>query len=226
MKEVKGPLKSRYEAYDKELDKIFDVLASAELMLEEAKKGNIDFNFDYSGVIILYCKAVEIIEKEKCEKLESNKELTNIVKTLKEYIPKNKNGKPIPRSVAFPENDWTKKMINETLLGYNKYKNKEENIFHLKKAADKVADFKEYGISGDTYMYNTLLFLFHFEKNILNKESFDLFKSIYWLYNKDRNGSAHTDIKELKDAERVKKDILGENNPKDSIVYKLIYNLN
>lgn len=248
MKEVKGPLKSKYQAHDKELDEIFDVLASAELMIEEAKiRGLIDFKFDYSGIIILYCKAVEILELRKSEKLRSeihnslHKYITKIdyyffdfnrIDTLKispELSPIRMQEKtPYKLSEIECTKDIPKKDdLNVFFIeGPNKTGIKKQLAEFLEKDSIKMKRGQEI-YKMDMKFYNALLYMYYYINKNIDYDKFDLFKDVFLLYIKHRNGSAHTHIKSSEDANKVRIILMGdENSNNESMVYRLIHSLN
>jgi hypothetical protein len=226
--EVKGPLKSKYQAYDKELDEIFDVLASAELMIDEAKmRGIIDFKFDYSGIIILYCKAIEILEQNKCEKLkEIIEKIIDESYELQKVTDKHYKNKQKVVNVYIKENKYFNDMVNE--IKRVPYEDGTPNpIFKYSKAGKKLTAFMNFGVSGDMYMYNTLLFIYYVETKKIDNPKFEFFKKVYELYIDERNGSAHTHTKSSEDADKVRIIVMGDENSKhESMVYKLVHSLN
>lgn len=208
----KDPLKKKLWINEDQFDHILDILASAELMLDEAEKENYDFKFDYSGIIILYCKVIEILEHGISEEIE-----TQMKEILKKML------KPKNDTVFISRTPWISKMIDKTK--YGEKDGKSQNVFHLSKAGRALGEFLKYGPSGDLFMYNTLLFMYYHDKKMIDDDIFELFRRIYCLYHKDRNGSAHTHSKNLEDAKRVRKSVIGEKDSLDSLTYSLLHNL-
>lgn len=213
----KDPLKKKLWIDEDQFDHILDILASAELMLDEAEKENYDFKFDYSGIIILYCKVIEILEHGKSEELE-----TQMKEILKKMLKPEKL-KPEKNTVFIPRTYWINKMIDKTK--YGEKDGKPQNVFHLSKAGKSLGEFLKYGPSGDLFMYNTLLFMYYHDKKMINENFFELFRRVYCLYHKDRNGSAHTHSKNLNDAKRVRKSVIGEKDSLGSLTYSLLHEL-
>ena len=210
-KNSESGLKPKYQVSDVELDKIFDILASAELMLDEINNANIKFDFDYSGIIILYCKAIEILEKWNCEKIE--KELDYIINQMIEGD-----------RIIIPPTRYTLKMQKDTEY-FDKDTNRYLNAFYINSAWAKLKDFKEHRLRrGDLKKYNTLLFMYYHQTQ-LDDDKFNLFKHIFKLYVEDRNGSAHTHSKSRAEADKVKHKVMCHDSPTKSMIYKLIHNL-
>lgn len=218
---LKSEINSYLDNNEKIRDEFLDILATAEIIYENKEDllKDLGGEFDYSCIIILYCKAVEILERNKC--IENIDDIIRIVKQYQSKIPM--------------ENQWIKRMIMETQYK----KNPDKNIFHADKAIKtlvellKLSERKQKNYSGDMFKYNSLLFLFNLNK--MNEDRFRLINSIYWLYHKDRNGAAHTHPKNIEDAERVREQVIGlkkitidrsyKEQISNSITYKLIHNL-
>lgn len=59
----------------------------------------------------------------------------------------------------------------------------------------------------------------------MDKEKFILFSDVFLLYVKHRNSSAHTHCKNLDDAKRVRKSVIGKQDSVGSLTYSLLHNL-
>lgn len=194
---------------------VFDILSSAEIMLEELteKFTTIDFNFDYSGIILLYCKAIEEIERIKCNNLESE-----LIETFQKYLLNSRN---TSTHHQIPENYWISRMQNETLIRYQD-NNSPRSIFHIRKANKNIDNFLKYRFSGDLFSLNTILFLYYVLSEKINDERFQLFKDIYYLY-RSYTFAKHTSILSLEDAKKVRNLVIGNEINSDSLIYKLIH---
>lgn len=244
----------------KKLDEIFDVLASAELMIDEAKmRGIIDFKFDYSGIIILYCKAIEILELRKTEKLRSkiHNSLHNYI-TYKLYKDKDGNDKIDYSFFDFSKIDTLKissefspiEMQKKTPYKRSEIectkdipKNDDLNVFFIGGRSNKtgikkqLAEFLEKDLTMmiqnqeiykmDMKLYNALLYMYYYVNKNIDQDKFDIFKDVFLLYIKHRNGSAHTHTKSSEDADKVRIIVMGDENSKhESMVYRLVHSLN
>ena len=184
----------------KTLDQVIRVLASAELIYEYLQNSD---QADYSGVIVQYCKAIEILLMEHCRLIEwpLKNEIGRLpVKTLK-------GGRKVPS--IDEKSEIYRRMTDETPS-----KNPNRSIFYTDKVSRKLVEFLKFGVSGDIYMYNTLLFVYHMNparhSEIERERIFEIAKDIYILYHNDRNGSAHTNTKTNEDATRIRGRVIGK----------------
>jgi tetratricopeptide (TPR) repeat protein len=187
---------------------IIKTLATAEYIMECSK----ETEMDYSGIIICYCKAVEIALLEKCRSKQN--ELEKLLRNT---------------DVIF---------ISNNLSLQKKYQWMEDNtisydgkrpIFYKDKFIKQLIDFKKYGLTGDTYRYTTLLYYF-FVSSKLDATKFrvmeEIIRDVYHMYNRDRNGSAHTSLKTINDMHRVRNNIMGtEDQQKSGLIYRILHEL-
>jgi len=212
-----GPLFNLLQnSINKDLEEdLFNILVTAEMWLDDLVNQTFNFEPECSGIIIQYCKAIEILEHTICEKIKED--LTVQIKNLN---PKFDKGKYV--EIWLPSHDVLTKMQDSTFCGFKD--GKRNNIFYNKKAKDQLMNFLNYGLSGDIYMYNTLIF-FYFHEDI-DDNIFEILKNIYLLYHYYRCGAAHKDKFYREKGEEVKKIVVGDEDQfKSSILYNLLYNL-
>ncbi|NPV49630.1 MAG: hypothetical protein HPY60_00325 [Candidatus Methanofastidiosum sp.] len=216
---MKTDLKKKLESSDKE--EILDFLATAELIMRKLsdEENNCDFIADYSGIIILYCKAIEKLESKKYK----NNKIIDELEDFLNFTIENRDTKIL---LSEPDKEsWISKMEEETVIG-------NKNAFYAPLVAKKLSKiFNEYKFQRrisdwgwDMFMYNTFLFLYTLKGN-MDETKFNMFKKIFLLYHNDRNGAAHTESKGKNDAMRVRESVLGQDDIKESIIYNLIHKI-
>lgn len=213
-----GPLFNLLQnSINKDLEEdLFNILVTAEMWLDVLVSQTFNFDPECSGIIIQYCKAIEILEQMICEKIKDNLNIQ-----INNLNPKFEKGKYI--DIWLPCHHALNKMQDSTFCGFKD--GKSNNIFYTKKAKDQILNYLNYGLNGgDIYMYNTLIF-FYFHEDI-DDNIFELLKNIYLLYHHYRCGAAHKDRFYREKGEEVKKMVVGDEDQfKSSILYNLLYNL-
>ncbi len=202
-----------------------ELLATADILFDFLDENEFNFDVDYSGIIIGFSKA---IERFQYLKYGENKD---IVKELLPPILKiNPNFNPKDNPLEIPpiefsdkrKQKWITDMVIETLI-----KNK-KNAFWPPAVAKKLSKiFKEYEKDNkskyqnwDMFVYNTLFFFYHIQKNTVENK-FNIFRDIYLVY-PHRTGAAHKDRKTKKDALYVKSLVLDGKGSEDGLMKRLI----
>jgi len=208
-----------------EYEEEVELLATADILFDFLEGNEFNFDVDYSGIIIGFSKA---IERFLYLKYGENKDIVKeLLPPILEINPK-LNQKDNPMEIApikFSDKrkqDWITKMIIET------YIKKNENAFWPPTVTNKLYKiFKEYEKdkkirywAWDMFVYNTLFFFYHIQKNTVENK-FNIFRDIYFVY-KHRTGAAHKDRKTKKDALYIKSLVLDGEGSEDGLMKRLI----
>lgn len=202
-------------------EKILNVLATAEFLFKVLGNNSLGYPPDYSGVIILYCKAFEKLQLIKYDSIKKE-----IPKLIKEFV-KIKEMEKRKKKLIFT--DESKNKIIEYMQNNTKVGNR--NAFYENTVCNKLTKLKNDIDNGNyndnwfwnMHMYNTLIFLYWLEKG-MDENKCHLIKEIYILYEKHRNESCHAgDIKSKEDAKEVRETVLGKDNLKNSNFYYMYH---
>jgi len=228
--EIKRKLSETFTFAAKVDERVLESLATAEYLLELVRGTK---EMDYSGIIIEYCKSLEIAEHDLCVRiapdLKSMIELTCSATIKEKMVLDNNLKKKVPRYEIQDVRDYTKYMpMQKATVNSRAEDGRELSLFHEAKLKSTLADFLTFGPSGDICKYNTLLFFYWMNRGLNKKElerKTGIIEGIYWLYDA-RNGSAHRSKKTLKDAQHIRGKILGdEGKPETGLIYRVLREL-
>lgn len=205
------------EKYSKEIE----LLATGTFLLYLLAEIDSNSSYDYSGPLLYYFKAMELLEKNNCEKYKGKKS-EFLEKFTKDKINKDY---PFEKDVELTKKDLKKQIESMNNYWINQMKintlktDQTGNIFYEGKAAPKILDYFNKNI-GDIFTYTCLLFFDSLES--MDVPSFETFVEIFKINENDRNPLSHVGRKNKEDALRIKQLFIDKDDSNLPLLARLI----